>query len=156
VCGPAKAVPWYKASEPRLPELAHSADLDREDLWILARTRQPTHIASPGLTSWEILSRPWRDCSWLSCIPRTASWATLSRPCGTVSLQEQIDPVECFCYPKADLGDSANAIVGAAPPSFSALVRPTARSTASRDRFGDLGHPPYPFGPCYDTHCCGT
>jgi hypothetical protein len=39
-------------------------------------------VWKPRPTSWGILSRPRRDCSWRSCLPRT-SWATFSRPCGT-------------------------------------------------------------------------
>jgi hypothetical protein len=53
-----------------------------EELWVVARSRQP-HIGSPGLTSWDILSRPSRDCSWPHLDPGLASWATFSRPCGT-------------------------------------------------------------------------
>jgi hypothetical protein len=43
--------------------------LDHEDR-VLARARQ-LQIVSPGLASWDILSRPWRDCSWLSNLLRT-------------------------------------------------------------------------------------
>ena len=32
-----------------------------------------------------------------------------------MSWQERKDPIGCFCYPKPDLRDSANAIVGATP-----------------------------------------
>jgi hypothetical protein len=31
-----------------------------------------------------------RDCSWRSCLPRTASWATLSRPFGTEFVTEAL------------------------------------------------------------------
>jgi hypothetical protein len=40
--------------------------------------------AYPGLTSWGILSRPWRDWFLWDVKPRTMSWATLSHPLGTV------------------------------------------------------------------------
>src|SRR5271163_4298823 len=52
----------------------------------------------------------------------------------------QSQPVECFCYPKPALGDSANAIVRGFAPSFSTQVR-----------WGEPGAPVFPLWPCYDT-----
>jgi hypothetical protein len=49
---------------------------------------------------------------------------TLSRPFGVCVIQERIDPVECFCCPKRDLRDSANAVVGLPPDFLCSLVAP--------------------------------
>ena len=50
--------------------------------------------------------------------------------------------VECFCYPKAPLPDSTNAIVGATPLGF----RP-------RYALANLGHPSRSYRSRYDTGC---
>jgi len=62
-------------------------------------------------------------------MPRTVSWDILGRPCGTVLLQERINPLNAFA-------GSANAFVGASPHHF----RP-GYATAN------LGHPSRPIGP---------
>jgi hypothetical protein len=56
-------------------------------------------------------------------MPRTVSWDILGRPCGTVLLQERINPLNAFA-------GSANAFVGASPHHF----RP-------RYATANLGHP---------------
>jgi len=89
--------------------------------------------------------------------------------------------VECFCYPKPDLRDSANAIVGATPGFPAQLVPPAHfmrlslkkaayavassaayRKSGSPHRYrpryalANLGHPSHSFGLCYDTNSVGT
>ncbi len=85
----------------------------------------------PGLTSWATFSRPLRQAQ--------------GRLCGTVSQQEWMDPVECFLLSKADLQESANAIVGAVPLRF----RPMYAGA-------NMGHPSSTIGLCYETDSFGT
>src|ERR1700677_2663417 len=35
------------------------------------RADSSAHQSKPRTTSWDILNRPWRDCFWLSFLPRT-------------------------------------------------------------------------------------
>jgi hypothetical protein len=71
-------------------------------------------------------------------MPRTVSWDILSRPCGTVLLQERINPLNAFA-------GSANAFRGGFARSFSAQVR-----------HGEPGAPVPSCWSCYDTDSCGT
>jgi hypothetical protein len=72
------------SSKPRTdPDFLH-ATLDRSAyaaFFTESRTRLLGSISAQEIRvpSWEILSRPWRDCSWLTRLP-TTPWATLSRP----------------------------------------------------------------------------
>jgi len=57
----------------------------------------------------------------LHCSELSSAWQRLrsvSRPSGTGSQREPIDPVECLCHPKPICEDSANAIVGLRPAIF--------------------------------------
>src|ERR1700691_6096187 len=73
---------WVHSTENRNRGRKHVSSWGNGGLWVVARTRKP-HMNIPGLTSWDILSRPWRDCSCFHVHPGLTSWATLSRPCGT-------------------------------------------------------------------------
>jgi hypothetical protein len=70
--------------EPRTNVLGYSQPSLRDWTVHFSDLTVPSSHLNPGLSSWAILSRPWRD--WSRCgnvNPGLTSWATLSRPFGT-------------------------------------------------------------------------
>jgi hypothetical protein len=48
---------WVRSTDNRNRGRRHISSRGNGGFWVVARTRQP-HIGIPGLTSWDILSRP--------------------------------------------------------------------------------------------------
>ena len=63
---------WVRQEPGTVPQGRLRKSQDSSPGRIVSSRRVVSPLAIPGLASWDILSRPWRDCSSMSSLPRTS------------------------------------------------------------------------------------